>query len=97
MTPNKYAQTPHGLLELKFFFNAGIEKHAGPSMASASVQNLIQKLIHQENTARPMSDQEIVAALGEKHGLMIARRTVAKYRKIMKILPASKRRTIFTH
>jgi len=97
VTTNKYAQTPHGLLELKFFFNAGIEKHAGPSMASASVQNLIQKLIHHEDTVRPMSDQEIVTALLEEHGLMIARRTVAKYRKILKILPASKRKTISTH
>ncbi len=94
VTTRKYAQTPQGLLELKFFFNTGIDQDSGASMASTSVQNLIRLMVEVEDQRQPLSDQEIAAALRKKHGLVIARRTVAKYRKIIKVPPANRRRTI---
>lgn len=94
VTTRKYAQTPQGLFELKFFFNTGIGKDAGPSVASASVQNMIRKIVEEEDPVHTMSDQMIASILRKQHGLIIARRTVAKYRKILKILPANKRRRV---
>lgn len=95
VTSKKYAQTPQGLLELKYFFNSGIGRRGGESMASVSVMNLIKKLISEENSAKPLSDLEVVKLLQEEHGLDIARRTVAKYRGILGIMPASRRRQIY--
>jgi RNA polymerase sigma-54 factor len=94
VTTRKYAQTPQGLFELKFFFNTGIDGGAGGSMASVSVQNLIQKMVGGEDVAHPLSDDEIARRLRSGHGLIIARRTVAKYRGIMRIPPANRRRNL---
>ncbi len=95
VTSKKYAQTPQGLLELKFFFNSAINRSEGGSMASVSVQEIIQKIIAQEDTRCPLSDLEIVRCLREEHLLNIARRTVAKYRGLINILPASRRRQMY--
>jgi RNA polymerase sigma-54 factor len=95
VTSNKYAQTPQGLFELKFFFNSGIGRGGGESMASVSVQDLLQKVVAAEDPLRPLSDLEIVRRLHEAHGLDIARRTVAKYRAILRLPPASRRRRIY--
>jgi RNA polymerase sigma-54 factor len=91
---NKYAHTPQGLYELKFFFNSSIQTDNGESVASQSVKDRIKRLIHKENPKNPLSDQEVVAILAEK-GIHIARRTVAKYRMVLGVLPSSKRRKVF--
>jgi RNA polymerase sigma-54 factor len=95
VTSKKYAETPQGILELKFFFNSGINRSGGESMASVSVMALIRKIISDENASRPLSDQEIVRRLRGDHSLDIARRTVAKYRGLMNIMPASRRRQVY--
>jgi RNA polymerase sigma-54 factor len=95
VTSNKYAQTPQGLFELKFFFNSGIGRGSGESMASVSVQDLLQKIVASENPLRPLSDLEIVRRLHQEHGLDIARRTVAKYRSILRLPPANRRRRLY--
>jgi RNA polymerase sigma-54 factor len=96
VTSNKYAQTPQGLFELKYFFNSGIERNGGgESMSSVSVQDLLQRIVAAEDPRRPLSDLEIVRRLNQEHGLDIARRTVAKYRSILKLPPASRRRRLF--
>jgi len=88
---NKYMQTPHGLFEMKFFFTPGFET-AGGALSNASVKEQIAKLIERESPTTPLSDQEIVAILKEQ-GIPIARRTVAKYRSELNILPSNLRKT----
>ena len=96
VTSNKYAQTPQGLFELKYFFNSGIGRNGGgDSMASVSVQDLLQKIVAGEDPRRPLSDLEIVRRLNQEHGLDIARRTVAKYRSILRLPPANRRRRLY--
>lgn len=87
---NKYIQTPQGLFEMKFFFTPGFETTSG-AMSNASVKDQILQLIEREDTGRPLSDQEIVAVLKEQ-GIPIARRTVAKYRNELNILPSNLRK-----
>ncbi len=91
VTNNKYAYTPQGIFELKFFFNSSINCSNGGSIASASVQEKIKKLIENENHKKPYSDKKITEIL-ESSEIHIARRTVAKYREMMGILPSSKRK-----
>ncbi len=91
VTNNKYAYTPQGIFELKFFFNSSINRSNGGSIASASVQDKIKKLIETENHKKPFSDKKITEIL-EASDIHIARRTVAKYREMMGILPSSKRK-----
>jgi len=87
---NKYMQTPHGLFEMKFFFTPGFET-AGGALSNTSVKDHIAKLVEREDTDKPLSDQEIVALLKEQ-GIPIARRTVAKYRSELNILPSNLRK-----
>jgi RNA polymerase sigma-54 factor len=94
VTTNKYMHSPRGIFELKYFFNSGINRTSGDSIASKSVQEEIKKIVQSENKNQPFSDNEIVDILG-KNGISIARRTVAKYREMMGILPSSKRKTFF--
>ncbi len=91
VTTNKYAYTPQGIFELKYFFNSSIQRTNGDAMASASVQQRIRRLIDAENPKAPYSDDKI-ADLLKSANIQIARRTVAKYREMMKILPSHKRR-----
>ncbi|MCW8799787.1 MAG: RNA polymerase factor sigma-54 [Desulfobacter sp.] len=93
VTTNKYAYTPQGLFELKYFFNSSIERGDGPSMASASVKERIKQLIDNEDPNAPLSDDKIAAILQESE-IQIARRTVAKYRKVLNILPSNKRKQL---
>lgn len=88
---NKYMQTPHGIFEMKFFFTPGYQGSDGESISNTSVKDMIQQLIAAEDTSKPLSDQEIVSRLQEKE-LKIARRTVAKYREELGILPSNLRR-----
>ncbi len=93
VTTNKYAYTPQGLFELKYFFNSSIERTGGASMASASVKERIRLLIEKEDSNAPLSDDKIAAILQESD-IQIARRTVAKYRKVLNILPSNKRKQL---
>jgi RNA polymerase sigma-54 factor len=95
VTTSKYVHTPRGIFELKYFFNSGINKTDGEALASESVKEKIKELVSQEDTKNPYSDQKIVELLRQKAGLDIARRTVAKYRDILGILPSSKRKKYF--
>jgi len=91
---NKYVHTPQGLYELKFFFNSSISKSDGDAVASQSVKEQIKRLIQKEEPHSPLSDQEIVEILG-KQGIHIARRTVAKYRTELGVLPSNRRRKVY--
>ncbi|MDI6796509.1 MAG: RNA polymerase factor sigma-54 [Desulfatibacillaceae bacterium] len=93
VTTNKYAHTPQGIFELKFFFNSSINRVHGEAIASASVKDKIAGIIKAENPKKPFSDDKIAAML-EKDNIQIARRTVAKYRELLGILPSSKRKRI---
>ncbi len=93
VTTQKYLHCPHGLFELKFFFNPGIQTASGDMMASESVRAKIRDLIGAEDPGRPLSDQAISQML-RLEGVDIARRTVAKYRESMKILPSSRRKKV---
>jgi len=92
VTTNKYAYTPQGIFELKFFFNSSINRVNGEAIASASVHEKIKQIIEKEDTKKPYSDEKISLMLKENN-VNIARRTVAKYREILRILPSSKRKT----
>jgi RNA polymerase sigma-54 factor len=94
VTTNKYVHTPRGIFELKYFFNSGISKTDGDSLASESVKLKIKNLVSDEDDKNPLSDQKIVELL-KKDGIQIARRTVAKYRDVLRILPSSKRKKMF--
>ena len=92
----KYIQTPQGMFEMKYFFTAGIQTSSNDgapttSMSNTSVKNIIEEIFKAEDTARPLSDQEVVRMLKEK-GIVIARRTVAKYRSELNILPSNLRK-----
>jgi RNA polymerase sigma-54 factor len=91
ITTNKYVLTPHGIFELKYFFNSGLSSDDGDSIASESVKNMIKELVMNEDSRKPCSDQEIVKMLKAK-GVNIARRTVTKYREMLGVLSSSKRK-----
>ena len=93
VTTNKYAYTPQGIFELKYFFNSSIRCDVGGTIASASVMDKIRQLIAAEDPKRPHSDDKI-AQLLEQQNIHIARRTVAKYREMMRVLPSNKRKEI---
>jgi RNA polymerase sigma-54 factor len=94
VTTNKYVQCPHGIFELKYFFNAGITRTDGDDLAAEAVKQKIRKLIGDEEPKKPLSDQKIVGLLGEQN-ITIARRTVAKYREALGILSSSQRKRMF--
>jgi RNA polymerase sigma-54 factor len=88
---NKYIRTPHGVFEFKYFFTPGYQNDNGASVSNTSVKEMIADMVAAEDKASPFSDQELVAKLQEK-GINIARRTVAKYRDELGILPSNLRR-----
>jgi len=94
VTTNKYVHTPQGLFELKFFFNSGIRRYGSDDIASEAVKDKIKHIVSGENPKKPFSDQAIVRILAQQD-IHIARRTVAKYRDILGILPSSKRKNLF--
>jgi len=93
VTTNKYVHTPQGTFELKFFFNSSIHRLDGDSIASASVKEKILQLVQSEDPAKPYSDRKMVEIL-KKSNINVARRTVAKYREMLKVLPSNKRKRI---
>ena len=84
-------QTPQGLFEMKYFFTAGISTETGAGLSNTSVKDMIAEIFARENASKPLSDQEVVKMLKEK-GIVIARRTVAKYRGELNILPSNLRK-----
>lgn len=90
-TSNKYVQVDRGLYELKYFFTSSLKGTDGSDFSSESVKEKIQKIIGKEDPRKPLSDQVIAAQLAKEH-VDIARRTVAKYREFLGILPSSKRK-----
>jgi RNA polymerase sigma-54 factor len=94
VTTNKYVHTPQGIYELKFFFNSSISRVGGEDIASEAVKNQIKQIVTGEPGDKPYSDQKIVEVLRSQN-VDIARRTVAKYREVLGILPSSKRKKYF--
>lgn len=96
VTANKYMYCPQGILELKFFFNTGIQRsdQTEDVLSSVTVREMIRKMVAEEDAAHPLKDQEIAARLQNNH-IMIARRTVAKYRAEVNIPSASQRKRFF--
>jgi RNA polymerase sigma-54 factor len=95
ITTSKYVSTPHGIFELKFFFNSALDLDDGSQVGSESVKALIKQMIAGEDTKKPLSDERIGEILKEKLEVNIARRTVAKYRSAMGIPSSSKRKQYF--
>jgi RNA polymerase sigma-54 factor len=93
-TANKYVHTPQGTFELKFFFTSSLQKADGDEVSAESVKERIREIIAKEDPRHPLSDQHIAKMLAGEH-VGIARRTVAKYREMMGVLPSSKRRQAF--
>jgi len=91
VTTGKYMHTPQGLLDMKFFFNSGLNLALGDQIASESVKEKIRQIVQSENPENPLSDQEIADIL-RRDNVIIARRTVAKYRGMLGVLSSSKRK-----
>ncbi len=95
VTSNKYVATPHGVFELKFFFNSALSLDDGSEVGSESVKVLVKKFISEEDPKDPLSDERLCDMLKEELKVNIARRTVAKYRTTLGIASSSKRRQFF--
>lgn len=91
ITSNKYVHTPQGIYELKYFFSTAIQKEDGSTLAAESIKTIIARMVKEEDKKRPLSDSAIAAKLEEME-IKIARRTIAKYREQLKILPTKLRR-----
>lgn len=89
---NKYMQTPLGVFEMKYFFTPGLKTENGQTVSNKTVQDMIAALVSEEDPDKPLSDQELVEQLKAK-GIQIARRTVAKYRVVLKIAPSHLRKS----
>ncbi|MGA1867032.1 MAG: RNA polymerase factor sigma-54 [bacterium] len=95
VTTNKYAHTPMGIYSLKFFFNSGFKRAQGDYISSLRVKDLLTEMIKNEDPKKPYSDSQLLDLLA-KRGINIARRTIAKYREELKILPSQKRKIIYS-
>ena len=93
VTSNKYVHTPQGIFELKYFFNSSINTSRGENIASESVKEKIRLILAKEDPQKPYSDQELVEIL-KKQDILIARRTVTKYREMLGVLPSTQRKQI---
>jgi len=93
VTTNKYMFTEQGIFELKYFFHSGIESYGGETMSSLTVKDRIKKLVAAEDPVKPLTDQQLVEVLAAEN-VKIARRTVTKYRRELKLPPANRRRRI---
>ena len=87
----KYMRTPRGTFEMKYFFTPGYRGADGQSVSNQVIKDAIQKLVDEEDSAKPLSDQAITKAL-DGQGFKVARRTIAKYREELKILPSHLRK-----
>src|SRR6478735_8191707 len=91
---NKYMHTPQGVFEMKYFFHSGIASSFGESVSSVTIKQRIRKIIENEDPRKPLSDSKIVSIL-QREGLMLARRTIAKYREELKIPTSNQRKVLF--
>jgi RNA polymerase sigma-54 factor len=91
---NKYVHTPQGVYELKYFFHSGISSSFGDSVSSVTIKQRIKRIIEAEDVRRPLSDSKIMSIL-QKEGLVLARRTIAKYREELKIATSNQRKVIY--
>lgn len=91
---NKYMHTPQGVLEMRYFFHSGIHSSYGESVSSVTIKERIRKIIDAEDARKPLSDSRIMSMLQEE-GLILARRTIAKYRDDLKIPTSSKRKVLY--
>ena len=88
----KYLQCPQGIFEMKYFFTSAIQTASGSNVSNTTVKDMINDMVHSENPTKPLSDEEIVKGLAKKD-IVIARRTVAKYRSELNILPSHLRKS----
>ncbi len=88
---NKYLQCPQGVFEMKYFFTPGFKTEGGENVSNKTIKDTILQLVAGEEPSSPLSDQAMVEALKEK-GIKVARRTIAKYRDELKILPSHLRK-----
>jgi RNA polymerase sigma-54 factor len=93
VTTQKFMHTPRGIFELKYFFGSHVTTEAGGSASSTAIRALIKQLVTAENTLKPLSDGQISEILAQQ-GIVVARRTVAKYRETLQILPANLRKSL---
>jgi RNA polymerase sigma-54 factor len=93
VTTQKFMHTPRGIFELKYFFGSHVATEAGGAASSTAIRALIKQLVSAENTRSPLSDGQISELLGQQ-GIVVARRTIAKYRESMQILPVNLRKTL---
>ena len=93
VTTQKFMMTPRGIFELKYFFGSHVTTETGGAASSTAIRALIKQLVSAENTRKPLSDSQISEILGQQ-GIVVARRTVAKYRESMQILPVNMRKSI---
>jgi RNA polymerase sigma-54 factor len=91
---NKYMHTPQGVFEMKYFFHSGISSSYGDAVSSVTIKQRIRKIIEAEDPKKPLSDSKIVSIL-QREGLMLARRTIAKYREELKIPTSNQRKVLF--
>jgi RNA polymerase sigma-54 factor len=91
---NKYMHTPQGVFEMKYFFHSGISSSYGESVSSVTIKQRIRKIIEGEDPQKPLSDSKIVSLL-QKEGLVLARRTIAKYREELKISTSNQRKVLY--
>ena len=95
ITTNKYVHTPQGIFELKYFFTSGIDQGKGEAVSSKRIKDMIMQMVQKENLKSPYTDLQIADVLERKSGIKVARRTVAKYREALNILPSNKRKQLF--
>ena len=93
VTNEKFVQTPRGVLPLKFFFSSGLATSDGDDVSARGIKDQLQTLVSGEDTKNPLTDQAIVEIL-QQTGVQIARRTVAKYRDQLGVLPARMRKRV---
>jgi RNA polymerase sigma-54 factor len=93
VTTQKYMLTPYGTLELKYFFGSHVATESGGAASSTAIRALIRQLIDEEDTTQPLSDSRIAEVLGEQ-GIVVARRTVAKYREALRVPPVAQRKAL---
>jgi RNA polymerase sigma-54 factor len=93
VTTQKYMLTPRGIFELKYFFSSHVSTESGGAASSTAIRALIRQLVDAEDHHKPLSDSRISDILGDQ-GIVVARRTVAKYREVLQIYPASQRKTL---
>lgn len=93
VTTQKYLHSPRGIFELKYFFSSHVNTEGGGEASSTAIRALVKKLIAAENPAKPLSDSKLTSLLSEQ-GIMVARRTVAKYRESLSISPSNQRKQL---